>query len=260
MNLFQIDAFTKKPFAGNPAAVYLQSKPREDAWMQALAAEMNLSETAFLLREGDDWRLRWFTPTREVSLCGHATLASAHLLHDEGLVDSDGAIRFQTLSGVLTCRRAGEWIEMDFPADPVKTIIVPAGLQEAIGARPIYVGRGSSYLLAEVDSEEQLCNLRVRFDQVAQLPFLLLIVTCQGSGPYDFLSRCFAPAAGIPEDPVTGSAHCTLASHWGKRLGKREFLAHQASARGGDVRVRTEGERVILQGQAVTVFRANLVE
>src|SRR5690606_18809186 len=142
MNLFQVDSFTTKPFAGNPAAVYLQTEPRPDEWMQALAAEMNLSETSFLLPEGDHWRLRWFTPKMEVSLCGHATLAAAHVLFETGLSSQEKPIRFQTLSGLLTCSQRDGWIEMDFPADPIKTIVVPEGLEQAIGTRPIYTAKG----------------------------------------------------------------------------------------------------------------------
>jgi predicted PhzF superfamily epimerase YddE/YHI9 len=250
--ILQVDAFTSEPFKGNPAAVCILPEPRQDAWMQAVAAEMNLSETAFLLREGDDWRLRWFTPTVEVDLCGHATLASAHVL-----LEQDGAVRFLTRSGELTARRNGSWIELDFPSLPAETAAAPDGLAEALGANPVHVGKSRFDYVAELRSEKEVRVLRVDIPRLRTVEARGVIVTSRGRD-YDFVSRFFAPRAGVDEDPVTGSAHCCLAPYWSERLGKTELTGYQASARGGVVQVRLEGDRVILRGQAVTVLRGEL--
>lgn len=261
--LYLVDAFTSRPFGGNPAAVCLPdpAAPPSDAWMQTVAAEMNLSETAFVLPRPDGTLgLRWFTPRVEVDLCGHATLATAHVLFATGRAPAGSTIDFNTRSGLLRCsQRPDGWIRMDFPADPVRTALIPEGLEGMLGTRPLYVGRGKDYLLVEVGSEEELRNLRPHLPSLARLPFPLTIVTCEGNGePWHFLSRCFAPAVGIAEDPVTGSAHCTLATYWAKRLKRTEFLAWQASARGGALRVILSGDRVLLEGQAVTVLEGAL--
>lgn len=260
VNVFQVDAFTDKPFSGNPAAVCLLTEPREDAWMQSVAREMNLSETAFLLEQEDGFTLRWFTPALEVDLCGHATLASAHVLWETGILAAAERARFHTRSGLLTAERRGEGIEMDFPARPERGASPPPDLAEALGVRLKYVGRSGSVYLVELDSEETIRNLTPDFALLRALPLVAVIVTsAAAAGGYDFVSRFFAPAAGIDEDPVTGSAHCTLGPFWSKRLHKEEFAAYQASRRGGFVHVRLAGDRVYLGGSAVTVLRGDLI-
>ena len=259
--LLQIDAFASTPFTGNPAAVCLLDAPRDDSWMAKVAAEMNLSETAFLVREGDGFHLRWFTPTVEVSLCGHATLASAFALWEWGELEPSQEARFRTKSGLLTANREGEWIELDFPSDPEKEIDAAPELGQALGAVPTYVGRSKFFHICELDSEETLRSLRPDFDRLIEAGDVGTIVTCRSEDPqFDFVSRFFAPGAGIDEDPVTGSAHCCLGPYWGAKLGKEELLGYQASARGGVVRVRLDGNRVRLGGQAVLVFRGELAD
>ncbi len=264
-SLVQVDAFTDRPFAGNPAAVCLLAAPAGAAWMQRVAREMNLSETAFLVPRGDARRddgydLRWFTPATEVELCGHATLASAHVLWEDGHLEPTAKARFFTASGTLTARRAGGWIEMDFPSEPAAAVTPPAALAAALGAEPQWVGKNRFDYLVEVDSEETVLNLEPNFSDLEHIKARGFIVTSRSAAEdTDFVSRFFGPAAGVPEDPVTGSAHCCLAPFWGERLGKAEMVAYQASERGGVVRVRPRGERVELSGQAVTVLRAELV-
>lgn len=268
--IFQVDAFTNKPFAGNPAAVCVLPRSRDDGWMQNIAKEMNLSETAFLLRQDDgSYNLRWFTPATEVPLCGHATLASAHVLWEQGYLQPEETARFHTLSGLLTAKRIGEWIELDFPMQVPAASEIPANLIEALGTKPKYVGETSGNYLVELDSEEIVRHLQPDFSLLKTLPVQGVIVTAQATtSEYDFVSRYFAPNVGIDEDPVTGSAHCTLAPYWGDRLQKTQFLAYQASARGGVVKVRwtgssstpesEAGDRVFLSGQAVTVLHGTL--
>jgi PhzF family phenazine biosynthesis protein len=263
----QVDAFTDRPFAGNPAAVCVLEVAREGVWMQAVAAEMNLSETAFLVPRrdgagGGGFDLRWFTPTTEVDLCGHATLASAHRLWEGGELAAGEEARFHTRSGVLTARRGADgWIEMDFPALPPRALDpVPELLGEALGVPVEWVGASREDLLALVADAATVRSLAPDLALVARLPARGLIVTAAaepGSG-HDFVSRFFAPAVGVPEDPVTGSAHCCLGPFWAERLGKRVVVGYQASARGGTVRVEPRGERVVLAGQAVTVMVGEL--
>jgi predicted PhzF superfamily epimerase YddE/YHI9 len=256
----QVDSFTDQPFRGNPAAVCILAEPRDERWMQQVALEMNLSETAFLHREADGFRLRWFTPTVEVDLCGHATLASAHVLWEAGHLKPDEPARFHTRSGLLTARRQGTWIEMDFPATPAESVAVPAGLAAALTATPRFVGKNRFDYLVELESEAILRSLRPDFRVLADITPRGVIVTSRSSSTdQDFVSRFFAPAAGIDEDPVTGSAHCCLGPYWQERLGKSELRAYQASPRGGVVRVRVARPRVFLSGQAVTVLRGELV-
>ena len=258
LNIAQIDSFTDKPFGGNPAAVCLLPEAREAGWMQFVAREMNLSETAFLVRQSDGFQLRWFTPAVEVDLCGHATLASAHELWEQGHLGPREQARFYTRSGLLTAERAGNWIEMDFPAKPEERTAAPEGLVEGLGAAPKYVGKNVFDYIVELESEEAVRALRPNFSLLEKIPVRGVIVTSRAAD-YDFVSRFFAPASGINEDPVTGSAHCCLGPFWRSRLNKTEFVAYQASARGGVVRVRLEGDRVRLSGQAVTVFRGELL-
>jgi len=257
--LFQVDAFTGQPFAGNPAAVCLLPEPQFENWMQAVAAEMNLSETAFLVPEGKGYRLRWFTPKIEVDLCGHATLASAHVLWSEGRVLPDGEISFHTNSGLLQAVRRGDLVELDFPLDSPADVSPPPGLLAALGVAARYVGKGKFDYLVEVESETLVRSLAPDFARLAQIEVRGVIVTARSSSSnFDFVSRFFAPWAGINEDPVTGSAHCCLGAYWQARLGKNEFTACQASARGGVVHVRVAGDRAYLGGQAITVFRGEL--
>lgn len=261
VELFQVDAFTDRAFAGNPAAVCLLRKPREAAWMQAVAREMNLSETAFLhpASEGG-FSLRWFTPAVEVALCGHATLASAHVLWETGRLAAGETARFHTLSGLLTAEQRDGGIELDFPAKPVEEVAPPSGLVEVFGAEPRFVGKSHFDYLLELPSEEAVRAADPDLPRLRLLPVRGIIITAAAAaGPYDFVSRFFAPRSGVDEDPVTGSAHCTLGPYWAQRLGRTSLLAWQASQRGGAVRVRVEGERVRLGGQAVTVLRGELL-
>jgi predicted PhzF superfamily epimerase YddE/YHI9 len=259
LSIIQVDAFTERPFAGNPAAVCVLPAAAEAAWMQAVAREMNLSETAFLVRRDDGYDLRWFTPTVEVDLCGHATLASAHVLWEDGHLPPDAPARFWTRSGLLTAERQGAWIELDFPAKPQAPAEVPPGLAEALGAVPRYVGRNAFDYVVESESEAGLRALTPDFAALRAIPVRGISVTSRAdTAGYDFVSRFFAPASGIDEDPVTGSAHCCLGPLWAERLGRCELLAYQASARGGVVRVRVGDGRVYLGGQAVTVLRGEL--
>jgi PhzF family phenazine biosynthesis protein len=224
--------------------------------MQDVAAEMNLSETAFLLPRDDGFSLRWYTPEAEVALCGHATLASAHVLYEEQGLES---ARFHTKSGLLTARRDGEWIELDFPAKIAEPCDAPEGLLESLGVRePLYVGRNKFDYMIEVASEEEVRAIQPDHARLRTIPVRGTIVTSRGR-EYDFVSRFFAPAVGVDEDPVTGSAHCALTPYWAAKLGKDSMTGYQASKRGGVVRVRLEGDRVKLIGQAVTVLRGELV-
>jgi PhzF family phenazine biosynthesis protein len=258
--LFQIDAFADRAFAGNPAAVCLLEAPAEETWMQRVAQEMNLSETAFVHPEADGFRLRWFTPVTEVRLCGHATLATAHALWETRRLRPEQTARFHTLSGLLTATARDGWIELDFPALATVAAEPPAGLLAALGARASFVG-GSNYdILVEVSSAAEVRALAPDFGALGRVKTRGVIVTAgSDESRFDFVSRFFAPTVGVNEDPVTGSAHAVLGPYWMGRTGKTTFLAHQASARGGVVRVRVEGERVRLSGQAVTVFRGELV-
>ncbi|MBA3766450.1 MAG: PhzF family phenazine biosynthesis protein [Acidobacteria bacterium] len=261
LRITQVDAFTDKPFAGNPAAVCLLPEPRDESWMRDVAREMNLSETAFLHRHDDGFNLRWFTPTVEVALCGHATLASAHVLWETGELKSDEQARFYSQSGLLTATRTeGNWIELDFPAKREEPAPAPDGLARALGIEPKYVGRNAFDYLVEVESEEVLRSIQPDFNWLRSLGVRGVIVTSLSDSPeYDFVSRFFAPGSGVDEDPVTGSAHCCLGPFWGSRLEKKQLTAYQASERGGVVRVRPDGDRVHLGGQAVTVMRGELL-
>jgi PhzF family phenazine biosynthesis protein len=259
LTIYQVDAFTDKPFAGNPAAVLILPAPREEPWMRDMAREMNLSETAFLVRRDDGFNLRWFTPTVEVELCGHATLASAHILWETAYLKPEQQARFYTRSGLLTAERRGAWIELDFPAEPDEPAGAPPELARALGATPKYVGKNRFDYLAELDSEEVVRNLKPDFTLLERINARGIIVTsAAASQHYDFVSRFFAPQSGVDEDPVTGSAHCCLGPFWSRHLGKKELVGYQASARGGIVRVGLAGSRVKLGGQAVTVLRGEL--
>lgn len=260
--LFHVDAFADRPFSGNPAAVVLLDGPREDDWLRGVAAEMNLSETAFLLADGNRFRLRWFTPKVEVALCGHATLASAFVLWEEGRKRADEKIEFETASSVLIACRQGNEIELDFPTCPAVARDVPAGLLESLGIQnpPAFVGQNGMDYLVALDSESQVRALCPDFPKLATVPARGVIVTSPSAAPeFDFVSRFFAPAAGVNEDPVTGSAHCCLGPFWGERLGKTNLVGFQASARGGRVTTRIAASRVFLSGQARLVAKGTLL-
>ena len=259
--IVQVDAFTSRPFEGNPAAVCVLPAARDAEWMQNVAREMNLSETAFLVRGESAYDLRWFTPATEVDLCGHATLASAHALWEGGHLAKDETARFQTKSGLLTARKIDDWIELNFPATPPAASPAPEGLAEALGVQPRFVGRSRFDYLVEVESEANVRELRPDFGAIRRLPVRGVIVTSAATTPgWDFVSRFFAPAAGVDEDPVTGSAHCCLTPYWSAKLGKTTLVARQVSARGGTMRVTLDGDRVRMAGQAITVMRGELVD
>jgi len=258
--IYIADAFTSRPFAGNPAAVCLLKEAAEEEWMQHVAAEMNLSETAFLHPAEDGYGLRWFTPTTEVDLCGHATLASSHVLAERGELPEGVQVPYHTRSGLLTARRSHGLIQLDFPADPDTESEPPPDLLDALGAEARYVGQAHVGYLVELESEAKVRALKPDFARLANVPTPGVVVTSPAtSDKYDFVSRFFGPALGIDEDPVTGAAHCCLACFWSRRLNRTSFRAFQASARGGELHVTLAGDRVILAGQAVTTVRGELV-
>jgi PhzF family phenazine biosynthesis protein len=248
--IYQLDAFTQRPFAGNPAAVMPMETFPADATMQDIAAENNLAETAFLVAEGGDYRLRWFTPTSEVPLCGHATLASAAVVM-ERLEPARSRVIFHTASGPLTVSRSKEGYVMDFPARPSEQISTSAAVAEALGVASCEVWVNEFNYMAIVEEERTVRELSPDMAAIAQLDRPGVIVSAKGEGIYDFVSRYFAPAKGIPEDPVTGSSHCMLAPYWAKCLGKTSFRAYQASRRGGEVVCALRGDRVELEGHCV---------
>lgn len=263
MRIYVVDAFTDRPFTGNPAGVCLPDPEHaaDAAWMQSVAAEMQHAETAFLVpsgRDDADFDLRWFTPTTEVDLCGHATLASAHVLFaSEGF---EGPVaRFATRSGILSARRMPDGIGLDFPAIPPRQTEAPVGLPEILGAGVVAVAAAGGDLLVEVESADVVRKLAPDLDAVARLPYRCVAVTAPGDEPgVDFASRVFGPAVGVPEDPVTGSTHCALGPYWAPRAGRTRVVGRQVSARGGTVVVELHGERVALIGQAVSVLSGEL--
>ncbi|MFO0587269.1 MAG: PhzF family phenazine biosynthesis protein [Polyangiaceae bacterium] len=259
LRIVTVDAFTDTPFSGNPAAVCLLPEARDEAWMKNVAREMNLSETAFLRREEGGFLLRWFTPAIEVDLCGHATLASAHMLWEEHVVPKDSDIRFYTRSGLLTATRHGHHIELDFPATPPAPCDPPTGLFLGLGVADSAVYKSRFDYLVELASEEDVRRLTPDHSALRSLGVRGVMVTARGKGPFDVVSRFFAPGAGIDEDPVTGSAHCCIGPYWAERLGKTKMTCYQASARGGVLKVEVAGDRVKLRGQAVTVLRSELL-
>jgi PhzF family phenazine biosynthesis protein len=265
MLVYYVDAFTSTRFAGNPAAVCLPPGWRDEQWMHALAAEINLPKTAFAVREGhgDTFRLRWFGADGESSLCGHATLAAAHVLWECGQARPRGAIRFLTRSGDLAAKQlGGGWIELDFPAESIEPATRPE-LASELGVEAVWLGRSRLHFLLEVADESVVRSLRPDFRRLtaAAASARGVVVTSRAAaGDLDFVSRYFAPAVGIDEDQVTGSAHCALGPYWAAKLGKNELRAAQLSARGGMLRVRVDGERVHLAGQAVSVMRGQLFE
>jgi PhzF family phenazine biosynthesis protein len=261
IRLLQIDAFADKPFSGNPAAVCLLEDAREAAWMQSVAAEMNLSETAFVQPRQDGFSLRWFTPQAEVDLCGHATLAAAHALWTTGAVDGTRPVRFHTRSGLLVCSLQGDRVMMNFPATPVEQVAASGELAGALGVEPSFTGKSKFDLLAVVDSDAALRALQPDMVLLQEMPVRGVIATSLSDDPaFDFVSRFFAPGLGVDEDPVTGSAHCCLGPFWSERLGRKELVAYQASSRGGVVDVQVAGGRGVLGGAAVTILDGHLVD
>jgi len=261
LRIVQVDAFTNQPFAGNPAAVCVLHETRPEQWLRDVAREMNLSETAFLTPRDGGFNLRWLTPAVEVDLCGHATVASAHVLWEDGHLPEGQQAKFYTRSGLLTADRRGDWIELDFPAKIAEPSEPPPELLRSLGVRSArFVGKNAFDYLVEVDSDHILRNLSPDHSALRKIPVRGVIVTARsGDAAYDFVSRFFAPGSGVDEDPVTGSAHTALGPYWGERLGKSEFTAFQASPRGGIVRVALKGDRVLLSGQAVTVMTGELL-
>jgi PhzF family phenazine biosynthesis protein len=257
-SIFRVDAFTDRPFAGNAAAVCLLPAPAEDGWLQALAREMNAPATTFVQPGADLLPLRWFSPTVELELCGHGTLATAHVLWEEGLLPAAATARFVTQAGRLAASRRDGWIELDLPAEPPTATEPPLALAEALNVKLRYVGRNRLDYLVELDGESTVRELQPDLTRLRALDTRGVIVTGAADGPWDFVSRFFAPRVGIPEDAVTGSAHCALGPFWSARLGRPELLGYQASARGGVVRVRSRAGRALIAGQAVTVARAEL--
>ncbi len=260
--IFTVDAFTSEPFKGNPAAVCLLNDIIPTSLMQSIAFELNLAETAFVLKEteGDAYSLRWMTPNSEVDLCGHATLATSHILWQEGICKKDETIHYNTRSGLLKADYHEGEIGLDFPAIPQKKIEYPPELIDAIGGvQPKYVGMTKWNYLIELESEDDIINLKPNFDIMLTLPGWGTIITAKADEKrYDFVSRFFAPEKGIQEDPVTGSAHCALGPYWAGRLGKDSFIAYQASERGGILGVKVNGDRVMLAGEAVTVISGEI--
>ena len=263
VTIIQVDAFTDKPFAGNPAAVCVLAEPAADVWMQDVAREMNLSETAFLDRREDGYNLRWFTPSVEVDLCGHATLASAHVLWEQGHLMPDEVARFHTRSGLLTATLDREWIVLDFPVDSPQPAQAPENLLAALGVTAKAVNKSPYFYLIELESEEAVRMVAPDFGELAKIDAMgtmgTIITSRAESSSYDFVSRFFGPAVGIDEDPVTGASHTCLTPYWSAKLGKQKLRAYQASARGGSLRLEMSGDRVHIGGQAVTVMRGELV-
>lgn len=256
--VYQVDAFADKPFGGNPAAVVFLMGPRTDKWLQAFAAEMNLSETAYFMRKGDAYQLRWFTPTTEVALCGHATLAAAHVIWETELLMPDEEIRFSTLSGLLKAKKDGDWIALDFPAEAPEATPASKSLAKALGAPIVWSGQNRMDWFLELESEADVRKLDPDMSAVKALGNRGVIVTAAADdpdSPYHFVSRFFGPAVGVNEDPVTGSAHCALAPYWSAKLDRSALVGYQASERGGTVRVRSRGSRVELKGKAITIFQ-----
>ena len=262
IRIYQVDAFTDELYRGNPAAVCFPHESADPDWMQAVAAEMNLAETAFLAQRADGtYDLRWFTPKIEVDLCGHATLASAHTLWECGDLSRTEPAQFHTRSGLLTARPIDQdWIELDFPSLPPQPVEPPTGLIEAINAEPLYVGEAAQNHLIELASAQAVRALEPDFDLLGKHNLCVIATSVSDDPEFDFISRYFAVPFGINEDPATGSTHCTLGPYWQSRLDKNEFVAYQASARGGVIKVRVADDRTYLAGQAVTVLRGELAE
>jgi len=260
MIVYQVDSFTDRAFSGNPAGVCLLKEAADEKWMQDIAMEMNLSETAFLYQQGEGFQLRWFTPEVEVDLCGHATLASAHILWETGELESGSMAVFHTKSGRLAAVKKGDLIELDFPAEVEASCELPEVLKKALGIPVLYTGRNRMDYIVEVENEDVLRQLEPDHSMMKKLQTRGVIVTCRSSdSEFDFISRFFVPGAGIDEDPVTGSAHCCLGPYWSRKLGKLEMNAYQASKRGGELKVSINGDRVCITGKAITVCKVEFL-
>jgi PhzF family phenazine biosynthesis protein len=259
--IYQVDAFTSEPFKGNPAGVCILEKELPDEWMQNIAAELHVSETAFISGEKDDYQIRFFTPESEVPLCGHATLSSGHIMFETGIVNRNDEIVFSSKAGKLKIRCSDNWIIMNFPIYELSPVPVPPDIRRYIGTKPAELFRTDhGWTFALLENEEDVLKLNPDFKAMKSTIYGDLIVTAPSSDPiYDFCVRCFAPALGIDEDPVTGSAHCALVPFWNKKTGKTEFTSHQVSKRGGILKVSLHGDRVEIAGEAVTIFRADLL-
>lgn len=259
IKLYQVDAFSNQPFKGNPAAVCLLEHELQEELMQSIAAENNLAETAFLVKVTDGYNLRWFTPTVEIALCGHATLASAHILYQNGILKAQDRTRFHTKSGLLTAEKKGDWIELDFPAASNEETEIPVQLKEALNVEPVKLAHTGDRYIIEVATEEEVKSCSPDFKILKDFDAVILTSATKAGSPYDFISRTFAPSHGIDEDPVTGSSHCALVPYWAAKLGKEEMFAYQASSRGGELKLKYAGERVLFSGEAVTVIEGNLL-
>ncbi len=262
MQLFQVDSFTHTPFAGNPAGICILNEFNNDKWHLNLAAEMNVSETAFLVKNEDHFLIRYFSPTVEVPICGHATLAAAHVIFQQQIADAVKEIKFKAAFGDLSVKKSENWLNMNFPAYKLKKAVVPKNFNKAVGFMPLEIYEtDDDWLLALCENQEQLLNLQPNFDLMMQKGIRHLIVTCRGDDKNtDFVSRCFAPGSGINEDPVTGSAHCALTPFWYKKTGKKEFNAKQLSTRGGQLKLSYQDKRIGISGQAVTIFQLKFMQ
>ena len=262
--IFHIDAFASRPFTGNPAVVCLLTESKTEAWMQSVAAEMNLSETAFVTRQSDAgekrFHLRWFTPTVEVDLCGHATLATSHALWESGWLTAGEAAIFDSRSGELRAEKIGNQIFLNFPATPAEPAELPSEISDAMNVKPLFAGFSREDCLIEVETADEVKNVAIDFQRLAKFDVRGVILTAISEDPnFDFISRFFGPAVGVDEDPVTGSAHCCLAPYWAAKLGKLELSAFQASDRGGQLQLRLDGDRVHIGGSAITIKRGELL-
>jgi PhzF family phenazine biosynthesis protein len=261
LKIYQVDAFTDKPFSGNPAGVCMLESEKPASWMQSFAAEMNLAETAFLLPEEGGYHLRWFTPKVEVDLCGHATLGASHILWEQGYLAEDKEAHYTSRSGVLTAKKNGSWIALNFPTAEVTACQAPEDLLPGLGLSKVkFIGTDKTDLLVELETEEQVRTLTPDISRLGKIHNArgIMVTSRASSSDFDFVSRFFAPAVGISEDPVTGSMHCALTWYWSGKLGKKDLMAYQASARGGVLRVHLKGPRVEIEGQACTVFKGEL--
>ena len=258
--LYHVDAFTSEPFKGNPAGVCFVEKETSDEWMQKIAAELNLSETAFVVSKEQYSEIRFFTPEAEVPLCGHATLSASHIMYETKMVKAEDEITFKAKAGELLIRKTGSWITMNFPAYPITEVPVPSEIEEMIGTKPAEFYKSAfGWTLALIENEQLVRNMKPDFRMLKNSEYGDLIVTAKSEETgFDFCVRCFAPALGIDEDPVTGSAHCALVTFWNMKTGKKDFISHQVSKRSGILKVSLKGDRVEISGQALTIMKGEL--